>query len=39
MMALVIIVLLLVIGPLAALAGADSRYDEVARRRRRAGIL
>jgi hypothetical protein len=30
---LLIVVLLVVVGPLALVAGADSRYDEVARRR------
>ena len=34
MMAFVIVAFILVIGPLAVVAGADSRYDEVARRRR-----
>jgi hypothetical protein len=34
MTAFIIIALLLVAGPLAAVAGVDSRYDEVARRRR-----
>lgn len=33
----ILIVLLLVVGPLAYFAGADSRIDEVARRRRYGG--
>ena len=37
-MELIVILFLLVVGPLAVLYGADSRIDEVARRRRRAGL-
>jgi hypothetical protein len=33
MIGFVIVVLLLVVGPLAALAGVDSRVDDVSRRR------
>ncbi len=36
-MAIVLIIFLLVIGPLAVLAGRDSRIDDAARRRRYLG--
>ena len=37
-MEFVVIAFLLLVGPLAVLYGSDSRLDEVARRRRRAGL-
>ena len=37
MFGLILIALLVVMGPLAVIAGADSRVDEIARRRRYSG--